>query len=40
MLGISIDTIKDYLRTIFSRHGVATRAEAVSLAVSLGIIKP
>lgn len=40
ILGIRIDTVKDYLKTIFSRLGVASRAEAVSLAVSLGIIKP
>ena len=40
MLGISIDTVKDYLKTIYARLGVSTRAEAVSLAVSLGTIKP
>lgn len=39
-LGISIDTVKDYLKTIYSRLGVSTRAEAVSFAVSLGTIKP
>jgi len=40
MLGISVDTVKDYLKTIYTRLNVSTRAEAVSLAVSLGIIKP
>jgi len=40
ILGLSIDTAKDYLKTIFARLGVSTRAEAVSLAVSLGIIRP
>ncbi|MBQ0032645.1 MAG: response regulator transcription factor, partial [bacterium] len=40
MLGIRIDTVKDYLKTIFTRLEVSTRAEAVSLAVSLGIIRP
>ena len=40
MLGISIDTVKDYLKTIYTRLGVSTRAEAVSLAVSLGAIRP
>ena len=40
MLGISIDTVKDYLKTIFTRLEVSTRAEAVSLAVSLGLIHP
>ena len=40
LLGISIDTVKDYLKTIYSRLGVATRAEAVSLTVSVGLIKP
>ena len=40
ILGISIDTVKDYLKTIYTRLGVSTRAEAVSLAVSLGAIKP
>jgi len=40
MLGISIDTVKDYLKTIFARLGVSTRAEAASLAVSTGIIRP
>jgi len=39
MLGLSIDTVKDYLKTIFARLGVSTRAEAVSLAINLGIIK-
>ena len=40
MLGISIDTVKDYLKTIYGRLGVSTRAEAVSLAVSNGSIQP
>jgi len=40
MLGISVDTVKDYLKTIYARLSVSSRAEAVSLAVSLGIIKP
>ena len=40
MLGIRIDTVKDYLKTIYTRLGVSTRAEAVSLAVSLGLIHP
>lgn len=39
-LGISIDTVKDYLKTIYSRLGVSSRAEAVSLAVSNGSIQP
>ena len=40
MLGLSVDTVKDYLKTIYTRLGVSTRAEAVSLTVSLGLIKP
>lgn len=40
MLGLSIDTVKDYLKTIYTRLDVSTRAEAVSLAVSLGLIHP
>lgn len=37
-LGLSVDTVKDHLKKTFSRMGVATRAEAVSLALGAGLI--
>lgn len=38
MLGISIDTIKDHLKTIFAHLGAATRAEAASVAIAFNLI--
>jgi DNA-binding NarL/FixJ family response regulator len=37
-LGLSEETVKSYLRNLFTRWGVTSRAEAVATAIRLGII--
>ena len=37
-LGIAEDTVKTYLRNLFTRWGVTSRAEAVATALRLGVI--
>ncbi|CAN5709966.1 MAG: response regulator [Acidimicrobiia bacterium] len=37
-LGLSEETVKSYLRNLFARWGVTSRAEAVATAIRLGII--
>lgn len=38
VLGISINSVKDHLKLIFSRLNVSTRAEATALAINLRLI--
>lgn len=38
MLGISVNGVKDHLKQVFARLGVASRAEAATLATALGLI--
>lgn len=39
ILGISVNSVKDHFRLIFSRLNVSTRTEATSLALNLNLIK-
>jgi DNA-binding NarL/FixJ family response regulator len=39
-LDISESTVKNHLHTVFGRLGVASRSQAISVAVRLGILRP
>lgn len=39
-LGVSVSTVKARLRSIFSKLGVDTRAQAVATAITVGILPP
>jgi DNA-binding NarL/FixJ family response regulator len=39
-LGISESTVKNHLHAVFSRLGVASRSQAISVAVRLGLVRP
>lgn len=39
-LGISVSTVKARLRSIFSKLGVDTRAQAVAAAITMGVLPP
>lgn len=39
-LGISESTVKNHLRQVFARLGVTSRAQAISVAVRLGLVRP
>ena len=39
-MGISLNTVRTYVRTIYEKLDVASRTEAVLLGIKLGIIKP